>query len=79
MKARSAVIVSRKWQNPKIAVTVNADGISIGIELSQFLTSLAEEVGSPATLFSKQALKAKLEEAASKVISEMKDVTKHVV
>lgn len=78
-KERAAVIVSRKWNNPRIMAVVNKDGISLGMELEKFVDSLAEELGSPLRLFTKEQLKHKLHQAAKLVVDEMKETSRHVV
>jgi len=78
-KERAAVIISRKWNNPKIMAVVNKEGISLGMELEKFVDSLAEEIGSPLLLSSKEQLRKKLHQAAKLVVDEIKEGSRHIV
>jgi len=78
-KQRSAVIISRKWDNPKIMAVVNSEGISLGMELEDFVKSLAIQLGSPLRLFTREQLLEKMLQASKLVADEMKDASRHVV
>lgn len=40
---KSRVVIARKWLNPQIEINVNIEGISIGMDLRDFLHALADE------------------------------------
>ncbi len=75
-KNNSKVIIGRKWSNPEITIEIDKVGISISTELSSFITDVAEAMGNPTLLFSKEALRNKLEIAIKEVIEELKYATK---
>lgn len=69
------VLVSRKWSNPEILVGISNDGISIQMGMNEFVEALVTEVGSPAMLFSSDALRQKITAAAQKIQTEMQAST----
>jgi hypothetical protein len=80
MADKSVVLVARRWDNPTIEVTVNAEGISIAMPLTEFLSSIAAEVGSPAMLLlTTGSLQRELQRACDVVTTEMKAATRQVI
>ncbi len=40
---KSKVVIARKWNNPVIRLTVETDGISVEMELADFVAAMADE------------------------------------
>ena len=70
--------VVRKWTEPKIEINLSAEAISLTIEMGEFADALCAEIGSPALLMSKAALREKVGEALQVVMDEMKSTTKGI-
>lgn len=77
-KLKETVHVSRYWDNPEIRVAIHREGIEIEISLQDFCTALAEEMGSPALMFKKETLAAKLMDSADVVLGRVKEASAHV-
>ena len=75
----SKVVIGRKWSNPQIYAYVDGDKIEMQISLEDFLTGLVDEIGSPATLLTKAALKARVLAASRAVVEEVKKASLEVV
>lgn len=69
---RHAVVVSKKWNNPEIRVSVTSVEQAMETSLPDFLAALVEAAGSPAATITKAQLLKKLTAAAGVVIEEMK-------
>lgn len=76
---RSKVVVGRKWNNPQIYTHVDSEKIEMQISVEDFLTALVEEMGSPAMVMTRAALRARLAAAAKQVLEEVKRVSREVV
>lgn len=76
---KTAVVISRKWNNPKITVMVTSKEISMEVSIDQYLESLLAEMGNPTLLVTKEQLKNKLFTASAAVIQEFKGSTRFVV
>jgi hypothetical protein len=73
------VVIGRKWNNPSIYALVTDQRIELQVSLEDYLQALVIELGSPAFIFSKETLKAKIFEASQKVSEEIKKVSSKVV
>lgn len=71
------VVVSRKWEQPEITVSVSDTEINSKMDFLPFLNSIIEEMGSPTFVMTKSQLFYKLQEAAVKVVNEMKIATRY--
>jgi hypothetical protein len=71
-------VVGRKWNSPVIYTYATSEKIEMQIDLADFINALVEEAGSPALTMTKAGLKAKLLEAAEKVVSEVKTASREV-
>lgn len=78
MMDRTKIIVSRKWTNPQIEVSVSNTEINSKMDFLPFLNSMIEEMGNPTFIMTKSQLFYKLQEAAVAVVSEMKTATRHL-
>jgi len=72
------VVVSRNWNNPNIELFINAASVGARMEVSDFITAVVEEIGNPTLLVTKAALIKKINEAAAKVVAEMKNQTVNI-
>jgi len=71
--------ILRKWNNPKIDVQITNELISVSMELTEFILALALEVDKVTTILTRKTLDRCLQEAASRIISEMKNQTTKVI
>lgn len=69
----SKVTISRYWNNPKISTIVTTEGISLTIELEDFITALKEEIGSVSTTFTKKSFSQQLDNAVITVLEKIKE------
>lgn len=76
---KKQVVVSRKWDNPNIEVSVCDIEIGIRISLDDFINALAIEVGNPTFVMTVNGLKSRLIEASVQVIEGMKIETAKVM
>lgn len=77
--AKNVVVISRRWGNPKIDISVTGEGISMEMNLTEFVESVASEMGNPTMLVTNKMLADKLKLAVNTVVAEMKDATKHAI
>lgn len=75
MTERTVVLVSRKWSESQITVKVTQKGIGVSMPINQFIAALADLTGNPTLLVTKAQLEKRLQEAAVRVVSEMKSET----
>lgn len=73
------VIVSRQWANPEITIEMSTDGISIKMDMDEYLESLVSQVTNLSITFTKATLLAKLKEGHSNIVKEMKKSTTYAV
>lgn len=78
-KEKSVVTVSRKWNNPKIHTVINADGISLSIDLDDFIAALIKEIGSVALTMTKAQFEKQIKKACENVIQGVKEESVKVV
>lgn len=72
------IVVSRKWNNPKIEAFYNHSEVGAACTVEEFIDILVEEVGNPTLLVTKAKLKAKLMAGWEKLEAELKDSTRYV-
>jgi hypothetical protein len=77
--ATNTVLISKLTGNPEIRVGITTTGIEIEILLTDFLTALLKEVGSPAGVFRRAELERRVRDAALVVVRGMKAETARVV
>jgi|LakMenEpi03Aug12_release.lakeMendotaPanAssembly.Ray.scaffolds.fasta_scaffold769403_2 hypothetical protein len=65
---RKALVVSRKWHEPKISVVVNVEGISMAMTMEDFVRAFCTEMGHP-------ELADKALAAGQEVVNEMKQAS----
>lgn len=74
-KPRSLVIMSRKWDNPHIRVTVDKVGISVSMMIDDFLDALRIELAAQGMQTTQNAL----DQAATRVLEGMKEETRRAM
>ena len=76
---RACVTVSRKWNNPKITTTVDAEGITLKIDLADFVEAVKREIGPITLVFKQDTFFGLMDSAIEKVIAGIKDESAKVV
>ena len=77
-KVKETLHVSRHWGNPEIRVAIHREGIEIEINFEDFCMALADEIGSPALIFKKEALCQKIMDSSQVVLSKLKEASAYV-
>lgn len=70
-RPKTIIIISRKWKEPQIRVTVDKIGISVSMMIDDFLDALHAELSSQGMQIAQNAL----DQAATRVIEGMKEQT----
>jgi hypothetical protein len=77
---KTIVTISRKWDNPQIETTVwkkgeNEQGlyVEITLDMKNFVSALKEEIGSVATVITKEGISKKIDMAVANVLAAMKE------
>lgn len=73
------VTVTRKWNNPEIFSTVNAESISLSMKIEDFKEAVKMELGSVAFVFTKDTLSKKIDDAFQRVLQGIKEESSKVV
>jgi hypothetical protein len=76
---RTALVISRHWDNPHISVTISDQRISLKMDIDDFLRALALDISSPFAVVTRAQLEKKLKEAASNVVEKAKETSRAVV
>lgn len=74
---RSKLVISRHWDNPKIAVTIDNEGIALKMLVDDFFKVLAAEIGNPTFIMTEASLVKKMKEAMPKIESKIKETSSH--
>lgn len=71
------VVVSRRWKDQEIKTTIveNVNGISISVDVTDFLNAMTQEINYIPLTMTKAQLNKKIIDAAKIVIAEMKNQT----
>ena len=76
---KSVVTISRYWKNPKITTSISTEGISIQMNMEDFITALKQEIGSVTWVVTQKTFNERLDIAIEKVLAGMKEETIKVV
>lgn len=76
---KEKVTVSRQWHHPEINIFVDTGCVGAGMSLQDFIKAMSDEVGNPTMLVTKTQLNIALNQAAERVIQEMKKKTAEIV
>jgi len=71
------IVISKKYDDHQIHYTLEHDGLQLKISLTDYIKAILKEIGSPALLFKKKSLEAKINAASTAVLEGMKDATIH--
>lgn len=73
MKEKCVVTISRYWNNPKIITEVTGEKIALSMEMGDFLKAVKNEIGSVATVITKQEFSTRLDKAVETVLEKVKE------
>lgn len=76
---KEVVLISRNWDKPEIKIQVTDKGIGLEMSLSDFINSIALEIGNPTLLFTTDQLRRNLLDASNKICLENKKLTAQVM
>jgi hypothetical protein len=79
MTDKVRLTIARKWHNPIITHTINKDGISVVIDLEDFVEAVVREVGSVTWTFTDASFKKQLEDAVQRTVAGIKEETAKVM
>ena len=75
---KTAIVVSRKWQQPTIEAFMSKEEIGAKMAVEDFLKSLVAEMKSPFSVMTKDALLKRMLTAWETIEKELKDSTRYV-
>ena len=78
MVSKRGVVVSRKWDSPRIDVWFTQEEVGIHMELDSFINALVAECGNPTMLVTNAQLAARVSAAVLRVVGEMKAATAQI-
>lgn len=73
------VTIMRRWNHPQINITLDEDGISIKMDLNDFLAALQKEIGKVTWTFTESTFAQQFTNAVNNVLTAMKRETLKVV
>ena len=76
---KSVVTISRKWNNPKILTTISSEGISLQMDMDDFVTALKQEVGKVTWVFTQKEFEKRIDAAVETVLYGIKEESIKVV
>ncbi len=68
MKAKTKVVMVRKWHEPKTKIKVTDEELSLEISLEDFIKAVKAEIGSVTWTFKSETFSKQIDEAVSRVI-----------
>ena len=79
MDKKVCITVSRYWNNPQIMTVLWKDGISLTMNLDDFVKALKEEVGSITWVFRKSTFEEMMDTAIKSIVEKIKEESVKVV
>ena len=76
---KTTVVVSRHWNNPNIAVTVNQDKIEIVCGISDFVLALSEEMPPPWKIWGRAKHRREALAAMLRAVEKIKETSARVM
>lgn len=73
------VTIMRRWNNPKINISIDDDEIYIKMNLNDFMSAVKEEIGAVTWTFTKDSFSTQFDNAVLKIVTAMKRETSKVV
>ena len=70
---KKIVTISRKWDNPKILTTISDEGISLQMDMVDFVSALKREIGSVTWIFTEKDFESRLDTAVMAVLQGIKE------
>jgi len=67
------VTISRYWDNPQIAITVDEEHIDLKIDIEDFLAALKDEIGSVRYIVTEKGFEERFDKAALNVMEKIKE------
>jgi len=71
--SKRTLTISRHWHRPEITTTVSVEGISMNIDLDDFITALKEEIGSITMVFTQKKFELKVDNAVEAALQKIKE------
>lgn len=69
---KDMITISRKWNNPKIFITANFEGINLAMSMEDFVAAIKMEMPSIALTLTQKSFEDKLDAAVNRVIEGVK-------
>lgn len=79
IKEHNVLTISRKWHQPKITTTISTIGITLTIDLEDFILAVLDEVGNSTLLLTKSKFEAKFRKAVDNVLLGIKEESAKVI
>lgn len=70
---KSVVTISRHWNNPKITTTISPEGISLQMEMADFVSALKQEIGKVTWVFTQTEFEKRVDAAVATVLEGVKE------
>jgi len=71
--SKKTLTISRYWNKPEITTTVSVEGISINIDLDDFIAALKQEIGSITMTFTQKKFELKVDNAVETALNKIKE------
>ena len=76
---KTVITVSRYWNNPKITTTISKSGISLQMDMEDFVKALKTEIDSVTWVFTKDEFEKRVDAAVEKILRGIKEESVKVV
>lgn len=76
---KSMVVISKNWHKPEIELKACREGISVSMNLVDFLDIVFKDAGSVTWQFSNEKFRAKIDATAEKIFDSMKAETTRII
>lgn len=76
---RTALVISRHWDNPTIIVTISDQRISLEMSIEDYLSAIASDIRHPGQIFTRAGLEEELIKANRLVLEKVKETSATVV
>ena len=70
---KTVVTISRYWHNPQIMTVIWKDGISLTMNMSDFVEALKKEIGSVTWTIRDKSFEQKIDQAVMNILSKIKE------
>ena len=76
---KTVVTISRYWTNPKITTSISREGITMQMDMDDFVAALKKEIGSVTMIFTQKGIESKIDTAVTSVLEKIKEESVKVV